>query len=88
MDFIKNNYSIFIFVGLFIVFALIGYIIDILRDNNRNTDDSKLRTIIPDEVKSIELDKVIEKEETKSDEETKEELNDEDDLLKNYEDEI
>lgn len=34
MDFIIDNYIIFVGIGLFIVFALIGYIIDSIRKNS------------------------------------------------------
>lgn len=36
MDFILDNYIIIIAVGLFFVFALIGYLIDIIRKNNES----------------------------------------------------
>ena len=88
MEFIKNNYTIVIFIGLFIVFALIGYIIDILRSNSNSTSEE--RTIVPSEVKSIQLDKVLDEEEKVEPEEEKEDkkVDDDDDLLKSYEDEM
>ena len=75
MDIIKSNYVIIIIVGLFLIFALIGYLIDMLR--NVKNDNPKVE--IPDEIKSVELTKVIENNNSN------EKDNNPDDLLKNYE---
>ena len=49
MDFIINNYIIFVIIGAFIIFALIGYIIDTIRKNNVDNNVSA----IPTEVKFV-----------------------------------
>ena len=84
MELIKNNYIIIIIIGLFLVFALIGYLIDILR----NPTNEEPTVEIPESIKSIELTKVIEKNnKVKTEELATEEQEDKDDLLKNYEEE-
>lgn len=75
MELIKNNYIFIIIIGVFLIFALIGYIIDMLR--NVNHEESKIE--IPEEIKSIELNKVINNNINNNTE------NNPDDLLKNYE---
>ena len=78
MEFIKDNYLLIIIVGLFLIFALIGYLIDMLRYNNKE----ELKDNIPNEVKPIELKKDLD--ENININEEKKETNTEDDLLKNY----
>ena len=51
MKFILENYLVFVLIGFFLIFALIGYIIDTLRkNNNENTNN------IPLEVKSLDTE--------------------------------
>ena len=86
MEIIKNNYIIIIIVGLFLLFALIGYLIDVLR----NTGKEEIKLDIPDETKSIELNKLVEtnnESNESNDVETIESEENPDDLLKNYEEE-
>ena len=78
MEFIKDNYLLIIIVGLFLIFALIGYLIDMLRYNNKEV----IKDNIPNEVKPIELKKDLD--ENININEEKKETNTEDDLLKNY----
>ena len=78
MEFIKDNYLLIIIVGLFLIFALIGYLIDMLRYNNKE----EIKDNIPSEVKPIELKKDLD--ENININEEKKETNTEDDLLKNY----
>ena len=69
MQAILDNYLIIIIVGLFLVFALIGYLIDMLK--NKDISDSNIE--VPKNIEPIEV--------TKIENNTN---NDKDDLLKNY----
>lgn len=51
MEFILENYLIFVLIGLFLVFALIGYIIDTVRKNN--ADNSNNGNYIPPQVNEV-----------------------------------
>lgn len=73
MKFILENYMLIIIVGLFFVFALIGYLVDLLRNNKNNNVDE----IVPD-IKPIDIKKIDDKENKVNDQ------NDKDDLLTNY----
>ena len=77
MKLITDNYIIIIVVGLFLIFALIGYLIDILRNNK----DNETKTSIPDEISAIEVTEINE---TKEDEKKVELENNPDELLENY----
>lgn len=88
MDFILENYIIIIFVGLFFVFALIGYLIDMLRKPKEEIKKD-ISEIKPVEIKDIELPKEGIKEIIDSNNSnSKEKNNDADDLLKNYDESI
>lgn len=76
MQFILENYLVIILVGLFFVFALIGYLIDLLRKGN-NTDNNQ----IPNDIKEIQMSKM---EEQKNIEPVNEQKNPTDELLNNY----
>ena len=54
MDFILENYLIIILVGLFFVFALIGYLIDLLRK------DRVPKEYIPKDVQILQNEKLEE----------------------------
>lgn len=88
MDFILENYIIIIFVGLFFVFALIGYLIDMLRKTKEEIKKD-ISEIKPVEIKDIELTKEGIKEiiDTNNSD-YKDKNNDADDLLKNYDESI
>lgn len=86
MEFIIDNYLVIILVGLFFVFALIGYLIDILRKNKETEKEDIPETIKPVEIKDIELPKESLKDMVETNVETN--SNDADDLLKNYEETI
>lgn len=73
MKFILENYMLIIIVGLFFVFALIGYLVDLLRNNKNNNVDE----IVPD-IKPIDIKKIEDKENKVNDQDNK------DDLLTNY----
>ena len=73
MKFILENYMLIIIVGLFFVFALIGYLVDLLRNNKNNNVDE----IVPD-IKPIDIKIIDEKENKVNDQDNK------DDLLTNY----
>ena len=81
MEFVTNNYVIIIIVGAFLVFALIGYLIDMLRNTN-NTYNSVDNNLVNENISPIEISKIEEPKEEK--EEIKE---DPDELLNNYESE-
>ena len=77
MQIILENYLIIILVGLFFVFALIGYLIDLLRNNNTNISKEDISsTVAPVEITKIE--------DSKKTEEQKQEDNNLDELLENY----
>ena len=76
MKFITDNYIIIIAVGLFLIFALIGYLIDMLRNNK----EDKTNNSIPEEIAPIEVTKI---EETKENN-TEITLDNPDELLENY----
>jgi len=87
MNFILENYLIIILVGFFFVFALIGYLIDMLKNNKEKEKEE-----IPINIKPVEL-KDLKKEENiigtpKEIDDTNENVNEEDDLLKNYNEDI
>lgn len=76
MQFILENYLLIILIGLFFVFALIGYLIDMLRKEN---DESKSND--KEDIKSVNIAKLDDiKEESKD-----KKADDSDELLKNYE---
>lgn len=76
MQFILENYLLIILIGLFFVFALIGYLIDMLRKGN---DESKSND--KEDIKSVNIAKLDDiKEESKD-----KKADDSDELLKNYE---
>lgn len=78
MDFILENYLIIILVGLFFVFALIGYLIDLLRKDREPKD------YIPKDVQVIQNEKI--EEQKKIEESVNIEQAEEDNkLLDNYE---
>lgn len=86
MEFIIDNYLVIILVGLFFVFALIGYLIDILRKNKEIEKEEIPATLKPVEIKDLELLKESLKDIVETNAETN--INDADDLLKNYEETI
>ena len=77
MKFITDNYIIIIIVGLFFVFALIGYLIDMLKNNK--TDDNTI--VMPEEVSPIEVTNIEEKNDNNVEIKTE---NNPDELLENY----
>lgn len=86
MDFITENYLVIILIGLFFVFALIGYLIDMLRNNKVEEKKETIENIKPIEITDITLPKESLKDVIEANE--KKELNDADDLLKNYDESI
>lgn len=77
MKFLTENYIIIIIVGLFLIFALIGYLIDMLRNNKTDETNNSMPEIAP-----IEVTKIEEKSENINEENTS---NNPDELLENYE---
>lgn len=71
MQAILDNYLVIIIVGLFLVFALIGYLIDMLK--NKDISDNNIE--VPKNIEPIEVTKI---------ENNTNNTNDKDDLLKNY----
>lgn len=74
MQAILDNYLVIIIIGLFLVFALIGYLIDMIK--NKDISDNNIE--VPKNIEPIEVTK-IENNINNAD-------NDKDDLLKNYDD--
>ena len=79
MNFILENYLIIVLVGLFFVFALIGYLIDMLRKSNdvkkEDTPNIKPVEITTINDNNIEIPIAVD---------TKEENTNADELLENY----
>jgi len=73
MNIILENYLIIIIVGLFFVFALIGYLIDMLRNNNSDNEEIIQSRYIP---------------ELKEEKDVNIKQNKGDDLLKNYDETV
>ncbi len=82
MNVILENYLIIVLVGLFFVFALIGYLIDMLRNSNTQKKED-----IPN-IKPVEIAKIDSKEEINIEIPTiqseNKEQNTGDELLENY----
>lgn len=78
MQYILENYMIIIFVGLFFVFALIGYLVDMLK-NSKEED----KVDMPEVIKPIEIKDIKDDKNTKN---SKEIVDTKDDLLENYND--
>ena len=72
MQAILDNYLVIIIIGLFLVFALIGYLIDMLK--NKDISDSNIE--VPKNIEPIEV--------TKIENNANNTNNEKDDLLKNY----
>lgn len=80
MQIIMDNYLIIIIVGLFFVFALIGYLVDLIKNQKQDKNSSEIKPI---EVPPVELTKI--KNETVNDKISNKEINDnKDDLLEDY----
>ena len=86
MDFIFENYIIIIFVGLFFIFALIGYLVDMFRNNKKEEIEEpiKVNTVSIEDIKVLK-NKSIENKEDNSESIV---LDQNDELLKKYEDEM
>mgnify|MGYP004468563107 FL=1 len=80
MQIIMDNYLIIIIVGLFFVFALIGYLVDLIKNQKQDRNISEIKPI---EVPPVELTKI--KNESVNNEISNKEINDnKDDLLEDY----
>ncbi len=81
MNVILENYLIIVLVGLFFVFALVGYLIDMLRSGNtqKKEDIPNIKPVelanINDNTNNIEIPTIID---------SKEENTNPDELLENY----
>ena len=53
MENILQNYMIIIIVGAFLIFSLIGYLVDLVRNNRKELDEVDMPNIKPIEVKKI-----------------------------------
>ncbi len=80
MENILQNYMIIIIVGAFLIFSLIGYLVDLVRNNRKELDEVDIPNIKPIEVKKIK--EVHQDKETTS--VNNNEMNTKDDLLENY----
>lgn len=81
MNVILENYLIIVLVGLFFVFALVGYLIDMLRSGNtqKKEDIPNIKPVelanINDNTNNIEIPTIVD---------SKEENTNPDELLENY----
>lgn len=81
MNVILENYLIIVLVGLFFVFALVGYLIDMLRSSNtqKKEDIPNIKPVelanINDNTNNIEIPTIVD---------SKEENTNPDELLENY----
>lgn len=82
MQFVIENYLIIILIGLFIVFALIGFLVDMIKNNN-NIEKKEL----PRDITPIEVTKINEKE-LETEEKKNEKIDNADELLNNYENDV
>ena len=80
MENILQNYMIIIIVGAFLIFSLIGYLVDLVRNNRKELDEVDMPNIKPIEVKKIK--EVHQDKDTISVNDN--EMNTKDDLLENY----
>lgn len=80
MENILQNYMIIIIVGAFLIFSLIGYLVDLVRNNRKELDEVDMPNIKPIEVKKIK--EVHQDKESISVNDN--EMNTKDDLLENY----
>lgn len=85
MNVILENYLLIVLVGLFFVFALIGYLIDMLRNSNvskkeesSNIKPVEITPINDSKDQNIEIPTIIEENKEKK------ENNNADELLENY----
>ena len=46
MNFLLENYLVFVLIGLFLIFALIGYLIDLIRKNNTTNKNDNVNNSI------------------------------------------
>ncbi len=84
MNVILENYLIIVLVGLFFVFALIGYLVDMLRNTNTQKKEDK-PNIKPVEIATINNNtQPQEKEEIPTIPKINQEQNNADELLENY----
>ena len=82
MQFVIENYLIIILIGLFIVFALIGFLVDMIKNNNNIEKKELPKDITPIEVTKIN-EKALEPEEKKNSK-----IDNADELLSNYESDV
>ena len=82
MQFVIENYLIIILIGLFIVFSLIGFLVDMIKNNNNIEKKELPKDITPIEVTKIN-EKALETEEKKN-----EKIDNADELLSNYENDV
>ena len=80
MEFITDNYIIIIIIGLFFMFALVGYLIDMLRNNNNNNNEQN-KIEIPSEISPVSVANIEQTNEKDKDNNKKD---DSDELLENY----
>ena len=81
MEFVKSNYVLIIIIGSFLIFAMLGYLIDMLR----NVDTKKNAPTLPEEVSvndTINTNNNIN--DNSSNEKSNENGNNPDELLENY----
>lgn len=77
MQTILENYLVIILIGLFLIFALIGYLVDLLKNNKAENENNN----IPNNITPIEITKIDEK---KDENVVENNIDNKDELLENY----
>ena len=83
MELLIENYKIILCIGIFIVFALIGYIVETLKKDNKE-DNQPLETENIDEIKIDEIKSTQSEIKEENEEETNIMIDKSDDLLNDY----
>lgn len=81
MQTILENYLVIILIGLFLIFALIGYLVDLLKNNKIENENNN----IPNNITPIEITKIDEKkDENVVENNIENNIDNKDELLENY----
>lgn len=81
MQIIIENYLIIVSIGFFVVFALIGYLVDMLRNNSKN-DKTNKQNFTP--IEQVQITNISEQPTIHNQENQNSNTTNNDDLLKAY----
>lgn len=59
VDFLANNYMLFLLISLVLVFALIGYLVDSKKKEKIAAEKEKGEVIVKEEVKEVTLNETV-----------------------------